>query len=151
MFRLCSKPKPLHIYRNLLGNVQNHSPKKCKHVTNSENRLLGKTHSSKVDLIWHLRPIRKVENARVLILFLSCFLQELDSDDQTNYFYSTFWSQPQFLIKPHFFIWSHLWFISCRTYEWAQQGPTNEWAQQMNEPYIMCLETRFSANPCKYN
>ena len=31
--------------------------------------------SSKVDLIWHLRPNPKVENARMLILFLSSFLQ----------------------------------------------------------------------------
>ena len=34
-----------------------------------------KTLSSKVDLIWHLCSILKVENARTLILFLSSFLQ----------------------------------------------------------------------------
>ena len=34
-----------------------------------------KTVSSKVDLIWQLRPIRLRQNARILILFLSSFLQ----------------------------------------------------------------------------
>ena len=70
----------------------------------------------KVDLIWHLKPIRKVENARTLILFLSYFLQKLDFYDNKRTFTSCFWSQPQFFMKRHFFIWSHLGFISWRIY-----------------------------------
>ena len=52
--------------------------------------FVGKTISSKVDLIWHLRPIRKVENARTLIIFLSYFLQKLDFYDQKTYCYLMF-------------------------------------------------------------
>ena len=36
--------------------------------------------SSKVDLIWHLRPIRKGHNYFILILCLSCFRSTLDFD-----------------------------------------------------------------------
>ena len=34
--------------------------------------MCGKSSSSKVDLVWHLRPICKWQHARMLILFLSC-------------------------------------------------------------------------------
>ena len=59
---------------------QNHVPEKCKHINMSEHRFFVETHSSKVDLIWHLRPIRKGQNDRILIFFLSCFHQKLDFD-----------------------------------------------------------------------
>ena len=49
-----------------------------------------KTVSSKVDLVWQLRPICKVENTRTLILYLSYFLQKLDFHDQQTYFYLMF-------------------------------------------------------------
>ena len=75
-----------------------------------------KTLSSKVDLIWHLRPTRKVENARTLIFFLSCFLQKLDFYDNRRIFTSCFLSQPQLSLKKHFSIGSHLGFISWRIY-----------------------------------
>ena len=90
IFRLGSKPNCLQIKRNLFGNVHNHLPNKSKNVNCSESRFLWKTLSSKVDLIWHLRPICKVENARTLILFLSSFLQKLDFGDQHITFYLKF-------------------------------------------------------------
>ena len=111
-----SRPKCLQTHRNLFGNTRNHPPKNTKNVKFYETRFFWKTLSSKVDLIWQLRPIRKVENARTLILFLSYFLQKLDFYDKKTDFYPVFWSQPQFFMKKHFFIWSHLGFISWRIY-----------------------------------
>ena len=87
MFRLGSKPKSLHIFKNLLGNVQNHPPETSTFL---KTDFFWKTVSSKVDLIWHLRPIRKVENARTLIIFLSSFLQKLDFHDHDITFYLMF-------------------------------------------------------------
>ena len=37
-------------------------------------------YSSKGALVWHLRPIRKGQNDRILIIFLSCFHRKLDFD-----------------------------------------------------------------------
>ena len=52
-----------------------------------------KTLSSKVDLVWQLWSIRKVENTRTLILFLSSFpkkRKKLDFHDQNIAFYLKF-------------------------------------------------------------
>ena len=63
-----------------------------------------KTVSSKVDLIWHLRPIRKVENARTLIFFLSYFLQKLDFyDKQTDFYFMFLISTPVFINEKSLF------------------------------------------------
>ena len=101
---------------NLQKSIWKHPKSPSQNVEFSENRLLGKTVSSKVDLVWHLRPIRKVENARTLIFFLLYFLQQLDLYDKKLTFTRCVWSQPQFFMKRHFFIWSHLGFISWRIY-----------------------------------
>ena len=91
IFRHGSKPKSLQTHRNLFENTQNHPPKKSpkakKRQLFRKLILCRKTLSSKVDLIWQLRPIRKVENARTLILFLSWFLQKLDFHHQNIAFY----------------------------------------------------------------
>jgi len=59
--------------------------------------------SSKVDLIWQLRPIRKVEHARTLILFLSSLFQKLDFHNQNIAFYFRLLiSTPVFFRKSHF-------------------------------------------------
>ena len=65
--------------------------------------FLGKTLSSKVDLIWQLWPIRLRQNARTLILFLSYFHTKLVFLDQniTSYF-KILISTPAFPEK-HFF------------------------------------------------
>ena len=60
--------------------------------------VLCKMVSSKVDLIWQLRPIRKVENARTLIFSLPYFLQKHDFYDQQIDFNPVFCSRPQFFI-----------------------------------------------------
>ena len=133
IFRHGSKPKSLQIHQNLFGNAQNHPPKKQKNVKFSENRCYWKTLSSKVDLIWQLRPIRKVENARTLIFYHSYFLQKLDFYDQKTYFYPVFWSQPQFSMKKHFFIWSHLGFISWRIYSLVQRVRHNSKMESKND------------------
>ena len=113
--------------------------KKCPKISfvirNGSKLLLlffRKTLSSKVDLIWHLRPIRKVENARTLILCLSYFLQKLHFYDQKTDLYVVFWSQPQFLMRKHFFIWSHLGFISWRIYSllWRVRHNSKIWPKK---------------------
>ena len=63
----------------MLGNVQNQSPKK-RATTPIGQISFSETYSSKVDLIWHLRLIRKGHNDRILIIFVSCFHQKLDFD-----------------------------------------------------------------------
>ena len=72
----------------MITNLQNYFWKRpksqSKNVEFAEHRFVWKTLSSQVDLIWHLRPIRKVENARTLILFLSKFLQKLAFYDQKH-------------------------------------------------------------------
>ena len=86
MFRLGSKPQ---ILTNSQTSLRKH-PKppskkvKTKNVTCSEHHVFWKTLSSKVDLVWQLWPICKVENARTLTLFLSYVLQKLDFYDHKN-------------------------------------------------------------------
>ena len=55
-----------------------------------ENRCFKKTQFEKVDLIWHLRPIRKGQNDRTLIFFLSSFLQKVDFQHQSLDLYFVF-------------------------------------------------------------
>ena len=60
-------------------------PKRPKTSNFLKTDVCWKTLSSKINLIWQLWPIRKVENARTLILFLSSFLKKtkkLDFHDQ---------------------------------------------------------------------
>ena len=64
-----------------------------KNVKFYETDFCRKTVSSKVDLIWQLWPIRKVENTRTLILVLSSFpkkTKKLDFHDQNIAFYLKF-------------------------------------------------------------
>ena len=67
-------------------------PKSQKTSKYLKTDFCWKTVSWKVDLLWHLRPIRKVGNARTLILFLSSFLKKrkkLEFHDQNITFYFT--------------------------------------------------------------
>ena len=79
-----------------------------------------KTLSSKVNLIWHLWSIRKVENARTLILFLSSFLQKPSktglSRPKHNLLVHVFDLNPSFFPEKQFFMWSHLGFIYKQLY-----------------------------------
>ena len=102
-----SKPKSSQTYKHPLENATNHLPGKSKNVNMSENLFCRKTLSSKVDLIWHLRPIRKVENARTWIVFLPYVLQKLDFRDQNIAFYlRRLISTPVFLF---FFSFGAIW------------------------------------------
>ena len=124
IFRLGSKPKWLQILQNLLENTQNHPPKKKQKTPTTLNflktDLCRKTLSSKVDLVWQLWPIRKVENARTLILFLSSFLKKTKKTGLSRPKHSLlpqdFDLDPSFSMKKSVFIWSLIWFISRRTY-----------------------------------
>ena len=54
-----AKPKCLQTHRNVFGNAQTHPSNKSKHVNTFEKQFSGETLSSKVNLIWHRRPICK--------------------------------------------------------------------------------------------
>ena len=99
IFRHGSKPKWLQTWKICLAisNITLQKASDCmKPVFVLENV------SSKLDLIWHLRPIRKVENARTLILFLSYLLRKLHFYDQEQTFTSCFDPNPSFSWKQTF-------------------------------------------------
>ena len=50
-----------------------------------------------------------------------------------RHFTSSFWSRPQVFLKKYFFIWSLLWFISCRTYSLLRRVRHNSKIESKND------------------
>ena len=119
IFRLGSKPKLLQIQRNLLENIHNHHPKKSKKIRNvklSENRCFVQNGFFKNRP--HMAAQADPQSGKCSYIDRLSFIlssQTVLLRSKTD-LYLMFWSQPQFFMKTHFFIWSHLGFISCRTY-----------------------------------
>ena len=80
-------PKTLLGHTRTKSIVLTKTRKHHKTPTCLKTHFCWKTQFEKVDLIWHLRPIRKGQNDRTLILFLTDFLQQVDFHYQKHYFY----------------------------------------------------------------
>ena len=79
-------------------------------VVSPKTDFYWKTLSSKVDLTWQLWPIRKVENTRTVILFLSSVRKKLKKTGLSRPKHSllpqVFDLDPSFSMKKSVFIWS---------------------------------------------
>ena len=81
----------------------------------SENNIFLMS-SSQVDLIWHTRPTRKVDNARALIIFLPWFLHKVDLLDQHIALYLKCLILSSVLHQQkHLSVWSKVGVIAGRT------------------------------------
>ena len=87
---------------SVFGNTQNHPPESQKTHNSLKIDYCRKTLSSKDDLIWQLWPIRKVENARTLILLFPYFLQKHDFYNHKIDFTRCFALNPSFSFEGTF-------------------------------------------------
>ena len=115
ILRLGSKPKSLQTHRILFENTKNPlSTKAKKRQIFQKSIFIGKLFLQKSP--WYGSSGRSAK-WKMLVhwsSFFHLFLKNWTFTTTKHTFTSRVWFQPQFFMKKHFFIWSHLGFISWR-------------------------------------